>query len=196
MVKIIKHLGRRYATSKSTTKMPFVLVECPKCKKQFESNFYNVRNGKVTQCVDCGHITHGKSKTRLYRIWAGMKARCYNENDTAYTWYGAKGVKVCKKWKNDFPKFEKWALKNGYTDKLTIDRIDSRENYRPKNCQWLTQSENSKKSIKNPKRVVSIDDASEICEAYATGLFTMLEISKFFPITRRGVGRIIERSQI
>lgn len=30
------------------------------------------------------HLTHGLRKTRLYRIWANMKTRCYNTNDPHY----------------------------------------------------------------------------------------------------------------
>jgi hypothetical protein len=58
--------------------------------------------------------------------------------------YGAKGIVVCDEWR-DYLTFKKWALAHGYSDGLTIDRIDSGKNYMPENCQWLTLSENSRK---------------------------------------------------
>ena len=93
---------------------------------------------------------HGMSNTRLYKVWAGMKTRCNNPNKANY---GAKGIKVCDEWVNDFEAFSHWSIANGYedyytpnkADTLTIDRIDSDGDYEPSNCQWITFSENSKK---------------------------------------------------
>lgn len=90
--------------------------------------------------------THKQSKTRLYHIWAGMKARCNNPKIPAYKYYGAKGITYTKEWEN-FKPFYMWALNNGYADDLTIDRINVNGNYEPNNCQWITLSENSKKAI-------------------------------------------------
>lgn len=86
---------------------------------------------------------HDMSGTRLYRIWSQMKQRCYNKKDDAYQYYGGKGVCVCDEWREDFQKFEQWANNNGYSDDLTIDRINSNKNYEPSNCRWISQSENS-----------------------------------------------------
>lgn len=86
---------------------------------------------------------HGLSKTRLYRIWAGMKARCNNPDHPSFKYYGAKNIRVCNEWENDFLLFRDWALSHGYEDNLTIDRIDPNGNYEPDNCQWLTLNENA-----------------------------------------------------
>ncbi len=72
-----------------------------------------------------------------------MRNRCNNPNREAYKWYGGKGVKVCDEW-NSYPNFKAWAIANGYTDELTIDRIDISKNYCPENCRWLSKSDNSK----------------------------------------------------
>nr|DAE34632.1 MAG TPA: restriction endonuclease [Caudoviricetes sp.] len=90
-----------------------------------------------------GKTSHGQSGTRLYSIWSKMRSRCNRKSDPAFRFYGAKGIKVCEEWENDFISFKEWAELNGYTDKLTIDRIDSKKGYSPDNCRWLTPSENS-----------------------------------------------------
>lgn len=90
-----------------------------------------------------GRASHGQSGTRLYSIWSKMRSRCNRKKDPAFRFYGAKGIKVCEEWENDFFSFKEWAELNGYTDKLTIDRIDSKKGYSPDNCRWLTPSENS-----------------------------------------------------
>jgi len=90
--------------------------------------------------------SHGMSGTRLYMIWKNMKQRCYNPNRDFYYLYGAKGIRVCDDW-HDFVPFMNWAMNNGYTDELTIDRLDSEKDYEPNNCHWVTDVENSRAAI-------------------------------------------------
>ena len=84
--------------------------------------------------------THGMSHTRLHNIWLTMRQRCEKPRCTAYHKYGAKGIKVCAEW-SSFEVFRDWALTNGYSDDLTIDRVDPYGNYEPSNCRWATQKE-------------------------------------------------------
>ena len=82
---------------------------------------------------------------RLYSIHSRMKSRCYNTNDTSYKWYGGKGIKICDQWlgKCGFINFYTWAIDHGYTDDLTIDRINPDSDYTPENCRWISKIQNS-----------------------------------------------------
>ena len=84
---------------------------------------------------------HKMSGTRIYETWQDMKRRCYNKQNARYDRYGGRGIKVCDEWLNDFQSFYDWAINNGYSDDLTIDRIDNDGNYEPSNCRWSTAKE-------------------------------------------------------
>ena len=89
---------------------------------------------------------HGEGKTRLYKIWEDMIARCHNPNRQSYRYYGGRGIKVCDEWRTDYLTFKRWSLAHGYSDSLTIDRVDNDGNYELNNCQFLTKSDNTKKA--------------------------------------------------
>lgn len=86
---------------------------------------------------------------RLNKIYWGMRERCYNQNCVNYKRYGKKGVTVCREWLNDYNKFKEWALKNGYSDSLTLDRIDNTKGYAPSNCRWVTMKEQQNNRTNN-----------------------------------------------
>lgn len=110
----------------------------------------NLRHGNVKSC-GCAKRkrVHGKTHTRLYNIYRGMKARCYNKNYQAYKNYGGRCIRICDEWLNDFMNFYNWAYENGYDDNLTIDRIDVNGNYEPNNCKWATRKQQNLNTRQN-----------------------------------------------
>ena len=142
-------------------------------KKVVESR--NLMHGAVKSCgclhkKICGprmsarNRTHGKSDTRLYRIYRNMIQRCKNKNHAFYPRYGGRGIAICDEWK-DFLAFESWALANGYADGLTIDRIDNDGAYEPSNCRWVPIGEQQRNRSSN--HYVTIDGETHCLAEWA-----------------------------
>ena len=101
-----------------------------------------------------GDSFHRETNTRLHKIWESMIARCEYKKHPYYADYGGRGIKVCEDW-NIYIIFRKWAIENGYSDDLTIDRIQNEKGYSPDNCRWATirEQQNNKRS----NHFVSVD---------------------------------------
>lgn len=137
------------------------LIKCNECGYEKHSHYghFNAQPVKV-----CTHLKLGTNKfvprtkwknKRIRNIYREMKRRCYDENDKSYKWYGAKGIKVYDEWLNNPKSFEEWSLQNGYTDELTIDRIDEDKDYSPDNCRWIPDVDNSK--YKSTTSMIEVD---------------------------------------
>lgn len=94
-------------------------------------------------------VKHGMYKTRIYSIWRNMRQRCNNPNASKYHLYGGKGIQVCSEWQTDFMNFYEWAMDNGYSDELTLDRINGNKDYCPKNCRWATYKQQNNNTTQN-----------------------------------------------
>lgn len=87
--------------------------------------------------------THGKSSHPVYSSWHSMKARCYDPRCGSWLRYGGRGISVCKRWLNSFEAF--WAdMSPTYKEGHEIHRINGDGNYNPKNCCWVTRTENAR----------------------------------------------------
>lgn len=122
---------------------PMWLCKC-ECGNSGIVNGAALKRGDSTSCgcyVRERSTKHGMYKSRLNHIYRGMKQRCYNPQNGRYSYYGGRGIKICDEWlgADGFIHFMDWAIKSGYTDDLSIDRIDSNGNYEPGNCQWVNE---------------------------------------------------------
>lgn len=115
------------------------------------------------------------NNNRLRKTWHNMLSRCENVNDKGYNNYGGRGIKVCQLWHN-FDNFSKWAMLNGFSSELDLDRKNNNSGYKPSNCRFITRAEN----IWNSRVAkVNIEDVNKIRELYLQG-FAIKEIKRLF----------------
>lgn len=141
---IIDYLGKSYFLCK---------CNCGNIKKIRKDHLIN---GDIKSC---GCISkrynnvkrqfHNGTGTRLYSIYRNIKRRCFSKNDKLYKYYGERGITMCKEWQDNFKLFKSWSINNGYTDDLTIDRINVNGNYEPNNCRWITMKEQCRNKRNN-----------------------------------------------
>lgn len=132
------------------------MCDCGKIKEQYLSH---LKNGHSRSCGCCRtellqnkNPRYGMSNLKIYNVWSSMKARCYSKTRIEYKYYGGRGIKICDEWldrENGFMNFYNWAIKNGYQEGLSIDRIDVNGNYEPSNCRWVAQKVQANNTRRN-----------------------------------------------
>lgn len=121
---------------------------------------------------------HGLSKSSEYNVWAMMKQRCLNKKQNNYKNYGARGIKVCDRWKNSFSAF--------YADigprpskNHTLERLNNNLGYFPGNVVWALRSVN----CRNTRRIkLNVEKVKRIRDLYKKKLRTRKELAVEFGV--------------
>lgn len=159
MTKRIEMIGKKFgkltvvALSEKRGNRGQLLYECLcDCGNKIIVMGESLRRGKTLSCT-CEqkrrasevNKTHGGSKERLYRVWQGIKDRCFNPSNTSFVHYGGRGITVCSEWMN-YENFREFMLNQGYNEdskwgEQTIERMDVNGNYEPSNCTIIPKNE-------------------------------------------------------
>lgn len=152
----------------------FWLCKCS-CGKTLLVRAQALKSGNTASC-GCyrrwlrtkNNTTHGLTNTKLYRVWQGIKDRCYRENCKGFKNYGGRGIRMDDRWRISFQSFYEWAIANGYREGLTIERVDNNGNYEPNNCKFIPRSQQSRnrRSCRYIKYNGEIDTLSGWCRRY------------------------------
>lgn len=168
--KILEIYNKRFANQSIT--MARIITTLEGDKSEREVPLTRLTNGQIGRSDNyrndniLRNTTHGKSKTRIYRIWASMKERCLNKKTAIKSGYAKLGIQVCEDWKS-FEVFEKWALENGYSDLLSLDRIDPMGNYCPENCRWASWEIQSRNKVSGFKKDLTIFGETKCIQEWA-----------------------------
>jgi len=161
---------------------------CDICGEEHETTIQIGKKAKSCGCKN-GMFKHGMGKTRLFGIWSGMRQRCNNINNPRYSDWGGRGIKICIEW-NEFTNFMEWALKNGYSDELQIDRIDNDGNYDQSNCRFVTSSINNQNTSHTKLDSLKADD---IIELYSTGEYSQRALAKIYDVHQHTIWSIVNK---
>lgn len=162
MLEILKVLDEKHYTN--TKAMTNTLVRCLRCGAESTVLLQNVAKHNKMNRVYCAHCVkdtfHHLTNTRIWRIWQQLRVRARDSTDKNY---GGRGISVCAEWE-DFGTFFK-DMSPGYSDDLTIERIDVNGPYSKANCRWATNME--QQANKRNNRVLTYQGESlhlaEVC---------------------------------
>ena len=118
----------------------------------------------------------------------GMMERCTNPKCVGYKRYGARGITVCQEWIDSPQAFVDWALANGFSPELQIDRIDNNKGYSPDNCRWVTARDN----IRNRSNsVITPTIAGQAKFLYQVEEITIQDIADYFGISKSTMANVL-----
>lgn len=141
-------------TYKKNSRGPYWLCKCS-CGNTTIVRSSSLKDG-TTQSCGCYNtelcskinLVHGMSRTPEYRAWTNIIQRCFNPNHPSFKDYGARGITVCKEWKNSFMAFFNDMGKRP-SPKLTIERVDNHKGYFSENCIWASRKKQSNNNRRN-----------------------------------------------
>lgn len=135
-------------------------------------------------------MTHGLTKHPIYKIWCKIKERCYCKTSKDFPAYGAKGVVVCKAWRESFKTFYKWSISNGWRPGLQIDKDirGSGKMYSPAKCMFVTSLENNRHQSTTK---LTQDIADEIRKCYSTKKYTQVQLANLYGVKQSTISVVL-----
>jgi hypothetical protein len=137
-----------------------VLCECTCQKRTRKVVLIRSIVSEMSQSCGCltiekskGRAIHGLSRSGIRKTYSAMIQRCYNPKCESYQRYGARGVRVCGRWRRSCSQFIA-DMRDGWSKGMTIERKNVTKGYSPLNCIWINKSKQHRNRRGN--RIVSI----------------------------------------
>jgi hypothetical protein len=166
---------------------------CHFCDSVVERVVVNAERSTSCGCARSMHRTrHGHARIGnhdpIYILWGLMKSRCNNSKTEKYPRYGGRGITVCSEWADSYPAFHSWAISNGWSPGLELDREDNDGNYEPSNCRFVPHLVNVQNSTVAKLRQ---SDVAEIRDLYAIGGLRYKDIAVLYGVSFATIGHIV-----
>lgn len=128
------------------------------CGNEVTVNGSDLQTGNNVSCgcfraehIGAVNYKHGAAAkgdlTGAYRSWRTMRDRCYNEDNNRFYAYGARGIKVCDRWRDSFENF--FADMGERPEGMSLDRINVDADYSAENCRWASKTEQARNQRTN-----------------------------------------------
>lgn len=187
--------GRLLVVARSGSKGKQITWLCRcRCGAEITTPGYHLREGWTSSCgclrserLVALSTTHGLCKPHPaeYRIWKGIKQRCFNTRRREFASYGARGISMCAEWRDSFSEFLAYVgprPSSGHS----LDRIDGARGYEPGNVRWATQGVQGQ----NRRGVrLSTDAAKDIRRMLASGA-RGIDVAAHFGVSKSAISHV------